>query len=154
GGKVYVSNWGGRRPQPDDVTDGAFPVVLDPRTGIPNSGTVSVVDAASARAIRHIDVVVHPSAMAVSGDRLYVGNGNSDTVSAISTECDCVSATVRVGPFRGAPLGSSPNALAASADGKTLYVANGANNAIAVVRTDDAANPLQGLIPTGWYPTA
>jgi YVTN family beta-propeller protein len=52
-------------------------------------------------------------------------------------------------------LGSSPNAVAAGPDGRTLYVANAAQNAIAVVdvdaRTGDA---VRGLIPTGWYPTA
>src|SRR6266498_259190 len=65
-GKVYVSNWGGRRPAPDDTTDGSFPVVLDPRTGIPASGTVSVLDPAQAKVVRHIDVGLHPSGMAVS----------------------------------------------------------------------------------------
>src|SRR5262245_42888119 len=44
GSKVYVSNWGGKVPGPADVTDGMFPVAVDPRTGIPISGTVSVID--------------------------------------------------------------------------------------------------------------
>ena len=35
GSKVYVSNWGGKVPGPADFTDGMFPVVVDPRTGIP-----------------------------------------------------------------------------------------------------------------------
>ena len=41
--KVYVSNWGGKVPGPEDFTDGMFPAVVDRRTGIPVSGTVSVV---------------------------------------------------------------------------------------------------------------
>ena len=45
--KVYVSNWGGRVPGASDVTDGMFPIVVDPRTGIPVSGTVSVIDTAT-----------------------------------------------------------------------------------------------------------
>ena len=37
-------------------------------------------------------------------------------------------------------------------DGKTVYVANGGNNALAVIGLD--TGKLQGLIPTGWYPGA
>jgi hypothetical protein len=75
-------------------------------------------------------------------------------------------------------LGSSPNAVTVSPDGRRLYVANAAENAIAVVdpfkgdrihgpghdndhergrdRDDDDDNDeaVLGLIPTGWYPTA
>ena len=53
GAKMYVSNWGGRRPGPTDTTDGTFPVVLDPRTGIPSSGTVSVLDSSRNGASPH-----------------------------------------------------------------------------------------------------
>ncbi|MBL0157743.1 MAG: bifunctional YncE family protein/alkaline phosphatase family protein [Bryobacterales bacterium] len=156
GAKVYVSNWGGRRPTASDTTDGTFPVVLDPRTGIPASGTVSVIDSTEAKVIRHIEVGLHPSAMVVSpdGSRLYVANANSDSVSVVNTETETVVSTLNVRLFRSAPLGSSPNALALSRDGKRLYVANGANNAVAVVDPGDAAKPVRGFIPTGWYPTA
>lgn len=155
GGKAYVSNWGGRRPTADDTTDGTFPVVLSPRTGIPSSGTVSVVDVAEAKVIRHIEVGLHPSAMVLSadGDRLYVANANSDSVSVVDTGSDRLVRTLNVRLFRSAPLGSSPNALALSGDGKTLYVANAANNAVAVVHPFNASQPVQGFIPTGWYPT-
>jgi YVTN family beta-propeller protein len=50
------------------------------------------------------------------------------------------------------PFGSAPNALAISGDGKTLNVANGGNNLIAVI--DLATDKVKGLIPTGWYPGA
>lgn len=153
-GKVYVSNWGGRRPRPGDITDGEFPVALDPRTGIPWSGTVSVLDAATGKLRTHIDVGLHPSGMASSpaGGRLYVANANSDTVSAIDTAADRAVRPIEVRLFRKAPLGSTPNALAVSPDGKTLYVANAANNAVAVV--DAGQGAVRGFIPTGWYPTA
>lgn len=156
GDKLYVSNWGGRRPGPKDTTDGRYPVVLDPRTGIPSSGTVTVVDASTATVVRQIETGLHPSALAVgpAADRVYVANANSDTVSVIDTATDRVAATLAVLPWRSAPLGSSPNALALSRDGKTLYVANGANNAVAVVRPYESENPVRGFIPTGWYPTA
>src|SRR5262249_46309493 len=44
GQHVYVSNWGGRRPGPQDTTDGMNPVIVDPRTGIAASGTISVIN--------------------------------------------------------------------------------------------------------------
>ena len=155
GAKVYVSNWGGRKPGPGDVTDGVFPVVLDPRTGIPSSGTVSVVDTKTLAVVRHIDVGLHPSALALSpkGDRLYGANANSDTVSVIDTASDRVAATLNVRLWEKAPIGSSPNALAVASDG-TLYVANAANNAVAVLDTSKTASPVRGFIPAGWYPTA
>ncbi len=155
GRKVYVSNWGGRRPTAADRTSGTFPVVLDAR-GIPSSGTVSVLDGASSKVLREIDVGLHPSAMVVSptSGRLYVACANSDSISVVDTGSDRVVGAINVRLFRTAPLGSSPNALALSGDGKTLYVANGANNAVAIVNLDNPSSPIQGFIPTGWYPTA
>ena len=90
GSKVYVSNWGGRRPLPGDQTDGVIPVVVDPETGIANNGTISVLDAASRKVVASIEVGLHPSALLISPDRgrLYVTNANSDSVSVISTSTD------------------------------------------------------------------
>jgi YVTN family beta-propeller protein len=120
GRKIYVSNWGGRVPGPADVTDGVFPVVVDPRTGIPVSGTVSVIDAATNAVVKTIEVGLHPSGMALApaGDRLYVTNANSDTVSAIDTATDAVVKVLHVGSReRGrSVLGRSPNAIAVSPD--------------------------------------
>jgi YVTN family beta-propeller protein len=178
--KVYVSNWGGRVPGPGDFTDGLVPVVVDRRTGIPVSGTVSVIDTATNTVVKTINVGLHPCGMALSpdGDRLYVTNANSDTVSVVDTATDAVTKTLSVAlgdPGRPSVLGSSPNAVAVSPAGNTLYVANAAENAIAVIdlerggrdagdddrqdhesrqadRRGDGA--VSGLIPTGWYPTA
>ena len=160
GSKVYVSNWGGRVPGPGDFTDGLFPVVVDRRTGIPVSGTVSVIDTASAAVVKTIDVGLHPTGMALSpsGDRVYVTNANSDTVSVLDTASDAVVKTLHVGEFgpgHEPVLGSSPNAVTVSPDGRALYVANASQNAVAVVDVDaPESDAVRGLIPTGWYPTA
>jgi len=159
GKKVYVSNWGGRIPGPGDFTDGQNPVIVDRRTGIPATGTVSVLDTTTNTIAKHIDVGLHPTGMALSpgGDRLFVTNANSDTVSVIDTATDTVAKTIDVGE-RGSDrmplLGSAPNAVAVSGDGRTLFVANGAENAVAVVDADGTGDAVRGLIPTGWYPIA
>ena len=60
-------------------------------------------------------------------------------------------------PDASLPFGSAPNALALSRDGKTLSVANGGNNAVAVLAlTGPADKPasLKGFMPAGWYPGA
>src|SRR5262245_52786906 len=159
GKKVYVSNWGGRIPVSTDFTDGQNPVIVDHRTGIPVTGTVSVLDTASNTIAKQINVGLHPTGMALSpsGDRVYVTNANSDTVSVIDTATDTVAKTIYVGeqgPDRTPLLGASPNAIAVSPDGRTLYVANGARNAVAVVDADATADAVRGTIPTGWYPMA
>jgi len=161
--KVYVSNWGGRVPGPGEFTDGMFPVLVDERTGIPVSGTVSVIDTATNAVVKHIEVGLHPVGMALSpsGDRVYVTNANSDTVSVINTETDAVTKTLNVGLVgsgigKAAVLGSSPNAVTVSPNGRTLYVANASQNAVAVVDPYKrrSSYAVQGFIPTGWYPTA
>jgi YVTN family beta-propeller protein len=160
GSKVYVTNWGGKVPGPTDFTDGNFPVVVDRRTGIPVSGTVSVLNTANNTIVNTIEVGLHPTGMALSpsGGRLFVTNANSDTVSVIDTASDTLVKTLQVGdsgPNRTPLLGSSPNAVTVSPNGRTLFVANAAENAVAIVDADARGdNPVRGLIPTGWYPTA
>ena len=156
-GRAFVSNWGGRHPATaDDFTaeSSGTDTVIDPRTGVASTGTVSVIDLAKGVAIKEIEVGLHPSGMALAADgkTIYVANANSDSVSAIDVEKAQVTATISTKPMSDLPAGSAPNALTVSTDGKTLYVANGGNNAIAVI--DIATQKLEGLIPTGWYPSA
>jgi sugar lactone lactonase YvrE len=50
---------------------------------------------------------------------------------------------------------SAPNALSLSKDGRRLFVANGGNNAVAVVSLAQAPggkSVVEGFIPTAWYP--
>lgn len=154
--RAYVSNWGGRRPKPEDVTgpsSGSL-VVVDAETGIASSGTVSVIDLKTQEVIAEIETGLHPSAMVLSPDktRLYVANTNSDFVSVIETKTNNVVEELNTKPMENLPLGSAPSALNISPDGKTLYVANGGNNVLAVI--DLTKGKVTGLIPTGWYPGA
>lgn len=156
GDKAYVTNWAGRRPVKGEKTglSGRSQVLVDPKTGVASSGTVSVVDLNSRKTVCEIEVGLHPSGMALSPDksRLYVANANSDTVSVIDTASDRVVHTFSAKPVKEIPFGSAPNALAVSPDGNTLYVANGGNNLIAVL--DAHKGKVRGTIPTGWYPSA
>ena len=95
--------------------------------------------------------------------RLFVANGNDDSVSVINTSTNAVAETISVvapaSTFANTAnvKGANPNALALSPDEKTLYVTDGATNAVAVVQRDPsgvAPSSIVGLIPTGWYPTA
>jgi YVTN family beta-propeller protein len=167
--RVYVSNWGGDRPKEGDpqATSSGTPVRIDPKTGIANQGSVSVLapDPRRWRQVKTIAVGQHPSGMTLSstGKFLYVANANSDTISAIDTAKDEVVETVACRPEARLPFGSGANAVAVAPNGKTLYVANGTNNCIAVVRLGQKASEaadrperstVAGLIPTAWYPGA
>jgi len=155
--KAYVTNWGGRLPLTGEYTynSSGTQILADPKTGIANNGSVSVVDLTRNVQIKNIEVGLHPCAMVLSPerDRLYVACANSDIISVINTSSDEVIENISVHSKSGKPFGSSPNALAISPDGKFLYVANGTDNAICVIKTGITASIL-GYIPTGWYPAS
>ena len=153
--KLYVSNWGGRQPVEGESvynTSGSN-VLVDPKTGIANNGSISVVDPEQKIQSKVIEVGLHPSGMVLSPDRklLYVACSNSDQISVISTETDEVVNTISVHMLDGLPFGSGPGDLAVSPDGKYLFIANGTENSICVINTGTQTE-IAGLIPTGWYP--
>ena len=95
------------------------------------------------------------------GRRLYAALGNTDGVVEIDaatgkivgrTATVATTALMAGKRFRG---GANSNALALSPDGRTLYVTNGGENAVAVLAlaSGKAKTKVTGLIPTGWYPT-
>jgi YVTN family beta-propeller protein len=153
--KAYVSNWGGRRPQNGESTynSSGSQVLVDPKTGIANNGSISVVDLSQNIHKKTIEVGLHPSDMILSPDhqRLYVACANSDIVTVIDTGKDKVVEEISVHLDTDLPFGNAPNALALSADGKFLYVANGTENAICVIQIGKPSQII-GSIPTGWYP--
>jgi len=161
GKKAYVSNWGGRRPVPGDMTGPAGRgtlVKVDPETYIANEGSVSVIDLEAGKNMDEIPVHLHASALAVSPDGRYVvcANAASDNLSVIDARTDKVIETVWAKPDPADLFGASPNALAFDRKGEFLYVANGTQNAVAVVQFKPArrASQFLGLIPVGWFPGA
>jgi YVTN family beta-propeller protein len=162
GKRYFVSNWGGDPPAPGapQALSSGSPIEIDPRTGIANRGSLSVLEEEANgqwRQTKNIQVGLHPCGMALSRDgrRLFVANANSDTISVLDTGTDRVLETIPCRPEARLPLGSGCNALALSPDDRTLYVANGANNCVAVIHLGESgSSKLAGLIPTGWYPGA
>jgi YVTN family beta-propeller protein len=168
-GKLFVTNWGGGLPEESDPDVAGVPwgkAKVDPETGSIREGTVSVLDPATGRVTNEILVGLHPNDLVRSPDEsyIYVSNANSDQVTVIDTRSEEVTETISVrllgdeNPF----WGSSPNGLAITGNGKTLYVANGMDNALAVVQLGQMASSRSklekseviGFIPTGAYPGA
>jgi len=168
-GKLFVTNWGGQIPDESDTDVAGVPwgkVKTSPENGSTCEGSVSVLDPATGNVLRKILVGLHPNDIIKSPDEryVYVANANSDNISVIDTRQMIVTETISVrllaekNPF----WGSSPNGLEVSGDGKTLFVANGMDNAVAVVRLGKNSSlrgkknesDVIGFIPTGAYPGA
>jgi YVTN family beta-propeller protein len=131
---------------------------VDPVRDVASEGSVSVIDLASGKRVAEAVTGLHASALALSPDGRHVvcANAGSDTLSVIETRTDTVIETIGAKPSPAELFGAQPNALAFDLSGRTLYVANGTQNAVAVVSFDpmDRASKLQGLIPVGWFPGA
>ena len=156
GGKVLVSNRGGRRAAGSDTVapSSGSSVVTDPVTGSSVTGTLSVIDAKTLAA-REIAVGLAPAQLAVapSGKLVALANAHSDTVSLLDAGT-LTGSTVKIPTYPEAALGSQPIAMAWAADGNTLYVACGGNNAIAVLRQSGGKWQVAGAVPTAWFPSA
>jgi YVTN family beta-propeller protein len=129
-GRLYVSNWG--------------------------ANTVSVLMAASGKAVSEIPVQDKPGDLLATPDGTLVFAVNTDrnTVSVIDTKENRVIEQIETSILPDAPPGSTPNALAFDARSRILYVANADNNSIAVIDVARRGkSKLLGFIPTAWYPT-
>ena len=160
--KIYVSNWGGRRPDANSVTGPAGRgtlVRVDDRS-IASEGSVSVIDLSPNLEPRTSNVELltglHACAMALSpnGKFLVVANAGSDTVSVIDTRADKIVETICARQNPADLFGAQPDALAFDPSGKRLFVCNGTQNAVAVFRFKPGKSKLLGLIPAGWFPGA
>jgi YVTN family beta-propeller protein len=152
---LYVSNWGAR--------------------------SVSVVDTQTNHRVRDIPVGLRPNDLTLAPDgRLFVACSGDNTVHVIQTQGLEESAPqaspsrrlpentreiISTSLYPQSPEGSTPDGVAVSPDGKTLFVANADNNSVMVVDISDALSDdarhngesvsvVNGFIPVGWYPTA
>ncbi len=168
-GKLFITNWAGGIPDESDTNVAGVPwgkAKINPANGSTREGSVSVIDPATGDLLSEIIVGLHPNDIIKSPDEkyVYVANANSDDISVIDTRQGMVKETISVrlmgdeNPF----WGSSPNGLAISGNGRILYVANGMDNALAVVKLGKNASSkgkrresvVRGFIPTGAYPGA
>jgi YVTN family beta-propeller protein len=119
--------------------------------------TVLAVRPDDLRVISRIAVGEHPNQIVLhpKDNRLFVTCASTNNVSVIDTLAGTVTETIYTPLFPKSPEGSTPDALAITPDGQTLFVANADNNCVALI---DIAQPsrsqVKGFIPTGWYPTA
>ena len=162
GDNALVSNWGGRRPGAGDRVGPAgrgTNVRVDALRNIASEGSVSVIDLKAGRVTKELITGLHASALAVSPDQKYVvcANAGSDHLSLIEVAEDRIVETVWAKSSPADLFGASPNAIAFDPSGKRLYVANGTQNAIAVLDfdpEDKGETKVIGLIPVGWFPGA
>ena len=161
GDRAYVSNWGGRRPGAGDFTGPAgrgTRVRADARTGAASEGSVSIVDLKGGRVVEEVVTGRHASALALSPDARFLvcANAADDTLSVLNTRSNRVVETIWVRHSPADPFGASPNALVFDPGGRHLFVANGTQNAVAVVRFDPERRRSKraGLVPVGWFPAA
>jgi hypothetical protein len=101
--------------------------------------------------------------LTADGRRLMAASGSTDRISVVDTRTRRVLAELLDPPPAGPGEGSTPNALALSADGTRLFAAEADANAVAVfdlsantsgVATARGDDKLAGRIPMGWFPTA
>jgi len=165
-GKIYVTNWAGPVVTDSSLEYAGTPwgsAYTNPVTGATARGSLSVIDTQSGSLLKELSLGLHPNAIVSSPDSLflYICNGNSDNVSVVDVRREEVIDSIPVGLFSGSITyyGSSPNALAVDQSGTTLYVTNGFDNAVCVIRLGSdlstsgvGKSKIKGYIPTEAYP--
>jgi len=157
---LIASNWGGRPVTDEDAlengeraeSNGAW-LVSDPR-GFTATGSVSIIERGSGTTTQ-LPVGLHPTALLIDGNRAFVANAASDSISVIDLTQKSVTATWPLTWGKNRLLGSMPSSLAllpTLGGGKVMLVACGGDNAIAEV--DAATGKVLGYRPAGYYPMA
>jgi len=159
GSAAWVSVLGGRKPTArsraaKQCCDAFAELVRVDARGIAEPGNVTEVDLVAGSVRTVASTGRHPTGVAwdQKKGRLYVANGNSDTVTVIDTRRRTRERSIAIAPFRERKIGLAPTAVAVSPDGGTLYVTLGGVNAVAVYALP--GGQFRGLIPTGWYPSS
>ncbi|TAL59132.1 MAG: phosphoesterase [Bacteroidetes bacterium] len=169
-GKLYVTNWAGRHPSGNDPDVAGVPWGLarvnNENGGSTREGSVTIINPSNGKVIKELVVGLHPNEIISDreGKFVYITNSNSDNVTVINTATDEIDETisVRLQPEINPFFGDSPNGLCLSSDGKSLFVANGMDNALAVIKLKNRELPANakqnsfvvGFMPTGAYPSS
>ena len=168
-----MTNWAGRYPDAADKEVAGVPWGLarvdNNAGGSTREGSVAVIDTANGKIIKEIVVGLHPNEIISDkrGKFVYVTNSNSDNITVIETKTNEITEkiSVRLQPGINPFFGDSPDGLCLSPDDMTLYVANGMDNALAVINLGEDAtfkaprktskeSIVTGFIPTGAYPSS
>ncbi|WP_375462549.1 beta-propeller fold lactonase family protein [uncultured Methylobacterium sp.] len=126
-----------------------FGITIDPQgqrayTANVTGDDVSVIDLAQAREVGRVRTGTRPYVVALAGGRGFVTDQYSGTVTAFDL------ATLQ--PVGRVEVGDHPEGIAASADGRALYVANWGSNTLSVI--DAAALKVTRAIRTDDGPRA
>ena len=161
GDLAFVTNWGGETPVDTTRETAGVPygkAYIDPKTGATDNGSVGVFKLKNGQLVKNIAVGLHPNDITgtTDGKYIFVCNSNSDNISVISTETleTVETIPVKIIATEHQLIGDSPNALVLSPDNTKLYVANGMDNAIAVIKLnpETKGSTIEGFIPTEAYP--
>lgn len=98
--------------------------------------------------LKSLVVGQNPQNLCMGDGKLYVVNTASDNIAVVDSKQDVVVDRIDV-RHEGFRFGSSPTSC--TIDGKHLYVTQAEIQAVAVF--DLVKKRLEGLIPSGWYPT-
>ena len=136
------------------VPIGGFPGGLafgvDGRTiyvAVRSTSTLLAVDTASSRVVARRATRLHPSALLVTGSKVYLAESDADSVAVYSAGALRLLKRIFVGDAAANAIGVSPNAISQS--GNTIFVTLAAANSVAVIRDDS----LMRRTAAGWYPT-
>ena len=165
--KIYVTNWAGPLVTDTSYENAGTPwgnAYTNPATGATKQGSLSVIGVENGNIINEILLGLHPNAIVKSKDDhfLYIANANSDYISVVDVKKEKVTDSIATGLFskQYSFYGSSPNALLMDTLTNTLYVANGMDNAVAVIQPgnnisskEDGSTKIKGYIPTEAYPS-
>ncbi len=164
--KAYVTNWAGQLVTDTTRENAGTPWVsayTDPRTGATGPGSLSIINITNGALLNELSLGLHPGAIVKSNDDqfLYIANSNSDYVSIVDVKKEVVIDSIQTGLFSKEYhyYGSSPDALLLDSLTGTLYVANGMDNAVAVIKLGNDMLPatkesaIKGYIPTEAYPS-
>jgi DNA-binding beta-propeller fold protein YncE len=147
---LFVSNWGGDKTKPGDVTmaSGNTRVTITDQ-GFTAGGSITAIDLTSSK-MKQIQTGLHPTEILMNTKVAYVACAMSDSVDVIDISTLTRKASWKIGIDKFKLIGSMPNALALN--GKTLYVADGGDNAIAEI--DITSGKVKGFRPAGYFPTS